>query len=115
MSASALAISLANRARSAAIRAGYSFAQTLRQNGLAMLLAGAAVTLVVTEVSLVVGYKWLKIPFASLMGLVSGIQTQPACLAYATREANSDAPNLTYAAVYPVAMIAKIILAQLLI
>jgi putative transport protein len=66
-------------------------------------------------VSLVVGYKLLKIPFASLMGLVSGIQTQPACLAYATREANSDAPNLTYAAVYPVAMIAKIILAQLLI
>ena len=96
------------------IRAGYSFAQTLRQNGPAMLLAGAVVTLVVTEVSLVVGYKWLKIPFASLMGLVSGIQTQPACLAYATREANSDAPNLSYAAVYPVATIAKIILAQLL-
>jgi putative transport protein len=97
------------------IRAGYSFAQTLRQNGLAMLLAGAAVTLVVTLVSLVVGYKLLKIPFASLMGLVSGIQTQPACLAYATREANSDAPNLAYAAVYPVVMIAKIILAQLLV
>jgi putative transport protein len=97
------------------IRAGYSFAQTLRQNGLAMLLAGAAVTLVVTLVSMVVGYKLLKIPFASLMGLVSGIQTQPACLAYATREANSDAPNLAYAAVYPIAMIAKIILAQLLI
>ncbi|MGA9207199.1 MAG: aspartate:alanine exchanger family transporter [Terriglobales bacterium] len=96
------------------IRAGYAFAQTLRQNGLQMLLAGAAVTLAVTLVSLVVGYKLLKIPFASLMGLVSGIQTQPACLAYATREANSDAPNLTYAAVYPVAMIAKIILAQLL-
>ncbi len=96
------------------IRAGYSFAQTLRQNGPAMLLAGAAVTLVITQVSLVVGYKCLKIPFASLMGLVSGIQTQPACLAYATREANSDAPNLSYAAVYPVTTIAKIILAQLL-
>jgi len=96
------------------IRAGYSFAQKLRQNGLQMLLAGAAITLAVTLVSLVVGYKVLKIPFASLMGLVSGIQTQPACLAYATREANSDAPNLAYAAVYPVAMIAKIILAQLL-
>jgi len=96
------------------IRAGYLFAQTLRQNGLQMLLAGAAITLAVTLVSLVLGYKLLKIPFASLMGLVAGIQTQPACLAYATREANSDAPNLTYAAVYPVAMIAKIILAQLL-
>jgi putative transport protein len=97
------------------IRAGYSFAQILRQNGLAMLLAGAAVTLVVTQVSLIVGYKLLKIPFASLMGLVSGIQTQPACLAYATREANSDAPDLAYAAVFPVALIAKIIVAQLLI
>jgi putative transport protein len=97
------------------IRAGYSFAQTLHQNGLAMLLAGAAVTLVVTQASLIVGYKLLKIPFASLMGLVSGIQTQPACLAYATREANSDAPNLAYAAVFPVALIAKIIVAQLLI
>jgi putative transport protein len=97
------------------IRAGYSFAQTLHQNGLPMLLAGAAVTLIVTQVSLVVGYKLLKIPFASLMGLVSGIQTQPACLAYATREANSEAPNSTYAAVYPVVTIAKIIVAQLLI
>ncbi len=57
----------------------------------------------------------LKLPFAALMGLVSGVQTQPACLAYATREANSDAPNTTYAAVYPVALIAKIILAQLLL
>jgi len=47
------------------------------------------------------------------MDLVSGIETQPGCLAYATREANSDAPNLTYAAVYPV-VIAKIILGQLL-
>ena len=96
------------------IRAGYAFSVTLRQNGLAILLAGAVVTLAVTLVSMVVGYKLLKITFASLMGLVSGIQTQPACLAYATREAKSDAPNLTYAAVYPVAMIAKIILAQLL-
>jgi len=96
------------------IRAGYSLSQALRQNGLAMLLAGAVVTMAVTLVSLLVGYKLLKIPFASLMGLVSGIQTQPACLAYATREAGSDAPNISYAAVYPVAMIAKIILAQLL-
>lgn len=76
------------------IRAGYSFAQTLRQNGLAML-AGAAITLAVNLVSLVVGYKLLKIPFTSLMGLGAGIQTQPARLAYATCEANSDAPNVT--------------------
>ena len=48
------------------------------------------------------------------MGLISGIQTQPACLAYATREANSEVPNIAYTAVYPVALIAKVILAQLI-
>jgi putative transport protein len=63
-------------------------------------LAAVPVTLVVTQVSVVVGYKLLKTPFASLMGLVSGIQTQPACLAYATREADSDAPSVAYAAVF---------------
>jgi putative transport protein len=96
------------------IRAGWSFAQTLRANGLQMLLAGALVTLAVTLITLFVGYKLLRIPFDSLMGIISGIQTQPACLAYAAREANSDNPNLAYTAVYPMAMIAKIILAQLL-
>jgi putative transport protein len=96
------------------IRAGYTFGQTIRTSGLAMLLAGAAVTLAVTIFALVVGYCILKIPFESLMGLISGIQTQPACLAYATREANSEVPNVAYAAVYPVALIAKVILAQLI-
>ena len=96
------------------IRAGYTFAQTIRTSGLAVLLAGAVVTFAITLFALVVGYRYLKIPFESLMGLISGIQTQPACLAYATREANSEVPNIAYAAVYPVALIAKVILAQLI-
>lgn len=96
------------------IRAGYSFATTLRANGLRMLLIGGAVTITLSLVSMIVGYKLLKIPFDSLMGMLSGIQTQPACLAYAVREANSDVPNVAYAAVYPIAMITKIIAGQLL-
>jgi putative transport protein len=96
------------------IRSGYQFGQTLRTNGVQMLAAGAVVTFAVTLATLVIGYKFLKVPFASLMGLVSGIQTQPACLAYAVRESNSDAPNLAYASVFPLAMILKILIAQLL-
>ena len=97
------------------IRAGYSFAGTMRVNGPQMLVAGAAITFGVTLATLAIGHKWLKIPFDSLMGVVSGIQTQPACLAYATDQARSDAPNLAYAGVYPAATIAKIVLAQLLL
>ena len=96
-------------------KAGYAFVQTMRTNGLQMLVAGAGVTLFVTLASLLVGYKVLKIRFDTLMGMIAGIQTQPACLAFATTTARNDAPNVGYASVYPVAMIAKIILAQLLL
>ena len=96
-------------------KAGYAFVQTMRSNGLQMLLAGAGVTFLVTVVSLIVGYKVLKVRFDTLMGMVSGVQTQPACLAFATTAARNDAPNVGYASVYPVAMITKIILAQLLL
>ena len=49
------------------------------------------------------------------MGLVSGVQTQPACLAFATNMAKSDSPNVAYAGVCPVAMVLKIVLAQILV
>jgi putative transport protein len=70
---------------------------------------------VVTLAALIAGYKLLKMPFDSLMGLMSGLQTQPACLAYASSQAKSERPELAYAAVYPVAMIVKIVVAQLLV
>ncbi len=96
-------------------RAGYQFAQTLARSGPVLLGAGAVITFGVTLATMIVGYKLLKIPYDSLMGLVSGIQTQPACLAYASNQTRSEAPETAYAAVYPAATIAKIILAQLLV
>ena len=49
-----------------------------------------------------------------IMGMMSGIQTQPACLAYVNDHAASDAANVWYASAYPVSMVSKIILAQLM-
>jgi len=46
---------------------------------------------------------------------MSGIQTQPACLAYANQQADNDLPNVWYATVYPASMVAKIILAQIIV
>jgi len=95
-------------------RAGYDFVQTMRTNGLQLLLAGAAITLAVTLATMVVGYKVFKIPYDALTGLVSGVQTQSACLAFASAQTRSDAPNLTYAVTYPVATVVKIIIVQLM-
>lgn len=97
------------------VNAGFAFAQTVRSSGAPMLLAGAAITFTVTLTVLWVGYRFLRIPFDALLGLASGVQTQPACLAFASDVTKSEAPNVAYASVYPVAMIAKIILAQLLL
>jgi putative transport protein len=96
-------------------RAGFEFAATMRNNGVQLLLAGAIVTLVTTLATMFVGYKVLKIPFDALMGVVSGIQTQSACLAFATTRTRSDAPNLTYAVTYPVATVVKILIVQLMV
>ena len=96
-------------------RAGFDFVQTLRTSGPQLLLAGAVLTFSVTLATMLVGYKLLKIPFDALTGIVSGIQTQSACLAFATSQTRSDAPNIAYAGMYPVATIAKIILAQILV
>jgi len=52
---------------------------------------------------------------AAVMGMMSGMQTQPACLAYANQQAQNDLPNLWYATVYPASMIAKILLAQIIV
>jgi len=95
-------------------KAGYLFWNTVRSNGWKLLLAGALITFTVTLVTLVIAHKWMKVPFNAVMGMVSGIQTQPVALAYAVQSADSDAPNLAYAGVYPIAMIVKILLAQLL-
>ncbi len=95
--------------------AGYNFADTVRTSGLRLLMAGAVITVVVHVIVLVAGYKWMKIPFDYLMGLSSGIQTQMACVAFADEASRSDEPSIAYASIYPVAMITKIILAQLLL
>jgi putative transport protein len=96
-------------------RAGWEFLRTLQHNGLPTLLGGAAITLAVTTATLFFGHKVLRMPFDFVTGVMSGIQTQPACLAFAAGQAKNDQPNVGYASVYPAATIAKIVLAQLLV
>ncbi len=97
-------------------RSGYAFVTTLTQSsGLVIFLAGAFITFTVALTTLWVGHKLLKIPMGLLIGMLAGLQTQPAVLGFALEQAESDLPNIGYAAVYPTATILKIIIAQLLI
>jgi putative transport protein len=96
-------------------RAGLGFIQTLRAGGFTLVLASGLITSAVTIAAIVIGYKGFKLPMAAVMGMMSGIQTQPACLAYANQQAPNELPNVWYATVYPASMVAKILLAQVIV
>ena len=97
-------------------RAGYDFITTLKAGGgLVIFAAGVGVTMTVGLLSLVIGHKLLKIPMARMIGVLAGIQTQPALLGFAVNQTGDEEPNVGYAAVYPMALIAKIVLAQVIL
>ena len=97
------------------IRSGYTFFSTLTQEGgLSILLAGAVVSLTTPFLVLLIGYRWFKLPFGVLTGIVSAVHTQPAVQATAINQARNDLPNHGYALAFPMATITKILLAQLI-
>ena len=96
-------------------KAGDGFLHTVAEGGWTIMGIGAVITTVVTAAVILLGSRVLRLPVAAVMGVMAGIQTQPACLAYASEQSGSDVPNVWYASVYPVSMIAMIILAQLMV
>lgn len=80
-----------------------------------ILVLGIIITTIMA-VGLYVTMRWIfRIGGTRLSGIFGGAQTQPAVLAFANSRTNDD-PRvaLGYALVYPVAMVAKIIIAQVL-
>ncbi|HEY0734710.1 MAG TPA: aspartate:alanine exchanger family transporter [Herpetosiphonaceae bacterium] len=97
-------------------RSGYAFISTLQQGGGAIIFAaGLAITVSVALAMLLIGYRLLKIPLSLLLGMLAGLQTQPALLGFALEQTDNDLPNVGYAAVYPAALIFKIVCAQLIL
>jgi putative transport protein len=97
-------------------RAGSSLLTTFAEgNGLQIVLVGALVSCAIPLATMSVGYWLLRIPMSMLVGMVAGLQTHPALLSFASEQTGNDVPELGYAAVYPIAIIAKIIFAQLLV
>ena len=97
-------------------RAGGEFLDTMRQGQGALLFgAGAFVTLLLAVTTLWVGYRLLRIPMAVLTGMLAAIQTQPAVLAFAQEQSEDDLPSVGFARVYPMAILLKIVLAQVLL
>ena len=99
------------------LRAGPAFSHAIAQpSALLVIATGAAVTTAALLVFMVGAARLLHLPPGTLIGTLAGMQTQPAVLAYACDELDDEREvTLGYASVYPLAMISKIVIAQILI
>jgi putative transport protein len=82
--------------------------------GALWLLAGLVITVPPLLVVGVFARAVLKTNFVALGGLLAGSMTDPPALAFASNICRSDAPTLSYATVYPLTMVLRIVSAQVL-
>lgn len=96
--------------------AGPKFLSTvLSRDGLIWAAAAVIVCMLPLLVAGFIGRRFLKLNFLVICGLLTGSMTDPPALAFANGLAKSDAPSIAYATVYPATMLARILMAQVMV
>ena len=94
------------------IQSGNTFLTSFQGGAWAMILTGAAIIAILgTMIALYIGFKWVKIPFSLLLGFVSN---QPAILDFSQEMTGNRIPTIGYSLMFPIALVMKILFAQLL-
>ncbi|BCW97290.1 MAG: putative transport protein [Armatimonadota bacterium] len=98
------------------LRAGDQFVATLvNGDGLQWMAWATLITLVPLLVVALVARAIYRVNYLSLCGLLAGSMTDPPALAFATNITGSDAPNVSYATVYPLVMLLRVLSAQAIV
>jgi len=79
------------------------------------MLMGVAITMIPLLIAGVIAHRVFRKTYFEVCGLLAGASTDPPALAFALKMAGNDIPSATYATVYPLTMILRILAAQLLI
>ncbi len=96
--------------------AGKTFIPTLLGGGYVWIGYGVLITLIPLLIMGIVGRKWLKLDYFTLMGLIAGSTTDPPALAYATSQSTqNDRAAVAYSTVYPLTMFLRVLTGQLMI
>jgi len=90
-------------------QAGENLVKTIETNGLQLFAVGAVITLLPMAVSVLIGHYFLKINFLKLLGTITGGMTSTPGLSAIEAISDSDASNIAYATVYPVALVTVIL------
>lgn len=101
---------------SVGLRAGGNFINTLLNgDGVLWFFLGMAVTAVPVLLMSFIGRKVFKLNYLTLCGVLSGSMTNPPALAFSNSQIKSPAVSLAYASVYPMAIILRVVAAQLIV
>jgi len=84
-------------------------------NGWWWMLMGAIITMLPLVTVGIIAHKFFRKTYFEICGLLAGASTDPPALAFALKMAGNDIPSATYATVYPLTMILRIVAAELLI
>ncbi len=95
---------------------GNDFINTVfNENGLRWLLYGAIITIIPIIAGGLIGRFGFHLNYYTLLGVLSGANTNPPALNYSNELTSTDTPSVGYSTVYPFAMFLRIITIQILI
>lgn len=98
------------------LKSGGKFVSTvLSGDGVSWILWGAAITLVPLLIVGGVARFFYKINFTAMCGVLAGGMTDPPALAFANTYLGSELPALSYATVYPLTMLLRVLSTQALV
>ncbi len=94
---------------------GGDFVETFRTHGAQWLLIGALITIVPVAVVGFIARGVFKMNYITLTGLLAGSMTDPPALAFAQSLTGSETPTVSYATVYPLVMLLRVMSTQLIV
>jgi len=93
------------------VESGHTFIDSLSTDAVWIFAASIIISMMTAMTIIFVGYKIVKLPFSILLGIVSN---QPAILDFALNRTGNRLPEFGYAMVFPIALIIKIVIAQIM-
>ncbi len=95
--------------------AGETFVSSIMNGGYYWVLYGMLITIIPTLIIGVVSRVVFKLNFYQICGLISGGCTNPPVLAFSQNAYGTNHTSISYAAVYPLTMFLRVLVAQLMI
>jgi len=95
------------------IASGPKFFATVGATGLTFLVYAVVITAILVLVTMVLCMWVFRMPFDSSIGIMSGATGNPAILAFASRVAPTEKPDIGYAMIFPSMTIGKILFVQI--